>query len=57
MDGDFIKIMGLALGGKEIGGKLGSIVWWNNFGEGFAWANISVRKKRSCRSSLCIHGS
>ena len=25
--GDFVEIMGLAFGGREIGGKLGGIVW------------------------------
>ena len=28
--GDFVKIMGLALGGKEMGG----VFWWNDFREG-----------------------
>ena len=38
--GNFVEIMGSALGGKEIGGEFGGAVWWNNFGEGFACGNI-----------------
>lgn len=33
-DGDFIKIIGVAFGDREIGGKLGAAIWWNDFGEG-----------------------
>ena len=36
--GGFDEIMGLVLGGREIGGKLGGAVWWSDFGKGyFLW--------------------
>lgn len=50
--GDFVEILGLAHGGKEIGGKRGGAVWWNDFGEGFACGNIRIRKRSSCRYGL-----
>lgn len=55
--GDFVEIMGLALGGKEIGGMLGGVIWWSNFEEGFACGNNRVRNRRTCRYSLCIDES
>ena len=48
----FVEIMGSAPGNKEIGGKLGGAIWWNDFGEGFACGNKRVRKRRSCRFGL-----
>ena len=53
---DFDEIMGLALGSREIGGKLSGAVWWSDFGESFACRDIRVRKTRACRSGLCIDG-
>ena len=54
---DFDEIMGFALGSREIGDKLGGVVWWSVFGDSFACRNIRVRKRRTCRSGLCIVGS
>ena len=54
--GDFVEIRGLALGGKEIGCKLGGAVWWSDFRVGFHYGNIRVRKRGTCRYGLCIDG-
>lgn len=35
----FVEIIGLAPNSWEIGGKLGGVDWWNDFGEGFACGN------------------
>ena len=51
--GDFIEIMGLALGGSEIGGKFGG---GGHFGEGFACGGIRVKKMKSeCRHHHHVH--
>ena len=47
--GEFVEIMGLTPDSVKIDGKLGGVVRWNNFREGFACDNIRVMKRMPCR--------